>query len=544
MPFNSITFLIFFILVYTIYRILPLNAQNVFLLVASYIFFGWWDIRFLVLIFFSTSLDFACGLLIADGQMPRRKRLGISSGIALSAFFFLVVPWNQLSLERTSLESLFIRLSSWNSGWLMFAAIIFLVLIFNLLYPSFIRLENKKRRKLFLLMSIIGNLTILCLFKYFNFFLENLEAIIRGLGGNPGNLHLNIVLPVGISFYTFMTMSYTIDVYKGRLAPAKKFIEYALFVAFFPKLLAGPIERATNFLPQITTKRTVDTEHSIRGLQQILYGLFKKIVIADGVAKSVSSVFGATYQLSWADAIMGTLLFTVQIYCDFSGYSDIATGTANLLGFNLMRNFNFPYFARNPSEFWGRWHISLSSWFRDYVFFPLGGPYGSTLRWIRNVLITFFITGLWHGAAWNYVLWGLYHGVLLCLHRLRETLRAGKKRSKNPLKKAGSIVSFFILTSLGWILFRSGSFNQITDIFRALVNDIGNLKLNVDMPTKAAIIGFPLFFILESLGNKFRGKGLDEVYSIPIWTAADAAMIFLIILGLSNVPAGFIYFVF
>jgi D-alanyl-lipoteichoic acid acyltransferase DltB (MBOAT superfamily) len=237
-------------------------------------------------------------------------------------------------------------------------------------------------------MSITGNLAILCLFKYFNFFLENIEAIIRGFGWNPGHLYLNIVLPVGLSFYTFMTMSYTIDVYKKRLTPTKKFHEYALFVAFFPKLLAGPIERAANFLPQIAGKRTITADHFIRGAQQILYGFFKKIVIADGVAKSVSGVFGATYQLSWADAIVGTLLFSFQIYCDFSGYSDIAIGTANLLGFNLMQNFNFPYFARNASEFWGRWHISLSTWFRDYVFFPLGGPYGRTIRWIRNVLIT------------------------------------------------------------------------------------------------------------------------------------------------------------
>lgn len=544
MPFNSIAFLVYFILVYTTYRFLSHRAQNVFLLVASYIFFGWWDIRFLFLIIFSTSLDFACGLMIADGQIPRRKRLGISSAVVLSAFFFLVVPWNQLSPDGAGPKFILLRPFSWNAGWLIFAAIVFLVLISNLLYPRYVRRENQKRRKFFLLMSIIGNLTILCLFKYFNFFLENLEAIVRGLGGNPGSLHLNIVLPVGISFYTFMTMSYTIDVYKGRLAPAKKFYEYALFVAFFPKLLAGPIERATNFLPQITAKRIISTDHFIRGFQQILYGLFKKIVIADGVAKSVSGVFGATYQLSWADAVVGTLLFTFQIYCDFSGYSDIATGTANLLGFDLMRNFNFPYFARNPSEFWGRWHVSLSSWFRDYVFFPLGGPYGSTLRWIRNVLITFFVTGLWHGAAWNYVLWGLYHGILLCVHRLKETLRAGKKRSRNPLKSATSIVFFFILTSLGWILFRSRSFDQIMDIFRVLVNDIGNLKLNIEMPTKATLIGFPLFLILESLGNRFRGKRLDEVFPIPIWTAVYAAMIFLIILGLSNVPAGFIYFVF
>jgi alginate O-acetyltransferase complex protein AlgI len=540
MPFNSITFLLFFLLVFVIYRFLSHRAQNFFLLAASYVFFGWWDVRFLFLIIFSTALDFACGLGIADGEIPRRTRRGLAWGIILSAFAFLVVPWSQPDSSGQG----FTRIFSLDYRWIVFAGIVLLVLVFHSLYPRFIRLEGQRKRRFFLRMSLFGNLAILCFFKYFNFFLENLEGIIRILGGDPGRLHLDIVLPVGISFYTFMTMSYTIDVYKGRLAPARTFHEYALFVAFFPKLLAGPIERATNLLPQIAHKRTVQADQIVRGLQLILYGLFKKIVIADGLAMSVSDVFGATYRLSWADAAIGTFLFAIQIYCDFSGYSDIATGTANLLGFDLMRNFHFPYFARNPSEFWGRWHISLSSWFRDYVFFPLGGPYGHTFRWIRNVLITFFVTGLWHGAAWNYVLWGLYHGALLIGNRLKETLRAGRKRSKSSLKKAAAIGGFFVLTCLGWILFRSRSIGQITEIFGILLTDFGNWKLNFELPTKAALAGLPLFFVWEWLGNRYRTKRLEEVFPLPLWTAAHAAMVFLIILGLANVPEGFLYFIF
>jgi alginate O-acetyltransferase complex protein AlgI len=339
-------------------------------------------------------------------------------------------------------------------------------------------------------------------------------------------------------------MSYVIDVYKERMAPSRNFHEYALFVAFFPKLLAGPIERARNLLPQIENKRTFGDDRMSRGLQQILYGLFKKIVIADGVVKSVSDVFGGAYQLSWADAVAGTFLFALQIYCDFSGYSDVATGTAKLLGFDLMKNFNYPYFARNPSEFWGRWHISLSSWFRDYVFFPLGGPYGPTLRWVRNVLATFFVTGLWHGAAWTYILWGLYHGILLCLHRFKENLRAGKKRSKNALKKALAIASFFVLTCLGWILFRAGSVGQAFDILKVLFGDIGNMRINFEMPAKAALAGIPLFIAWEWLGNKYRSKNLDEALPVFVWTAAYASMIFLIFVGLANAPEGFLYFVF
>ena len=544
MPFNSIVFFIFFLSVYVIYRILPHKAQNVFLLIASYVFYGWWDTRFLFLIILSTSLDFSCGLVINEGSIPRKQRLGISAGVILSALFFLVVQWKGFNLAAPLTGLAWVRLFSWKTGWIVFSGVVLLVIVFNLLSPQITRLEAPKRRKLFLLLSIFGNLSILCFFKYFNFFLENFEAILRVIGLNPGRLHLDIILPVGISFYTFMTMSYVIDVYKGRISPAKKVHEYALFVAFFPKLLAGPIERAANFLPQIASKRTIQSDDLIRGFQQIVYGLFKKIVIADGVAKSVSAVFGATYKLSWADAIVGTLAFAFQIYCDFSGYSDIAIGTANLLGFKLMKNFNFPYFARNPSEFWGRWHISLSSWFRDYVFFPLGGPYGSTYRWIRNVLLTFLITGLWHGAAWTFVLWGLYHGIMLCVHRGKESLLAGKKRSKSRLKKAVSIFFFFILTCLGWILFRAHSLGQALDILRVLLKDIGNMKLGVEMPTYTALLGFPVFIILELLGNNSRGKRLDEILSLPVWTAAYAAMIFLITLGLANVPTGFIYFVF
>lgn len=544
MTFNSIIFLAFLLVVYTIYRILPHKAQNVFLLIASYVFYGWWDARFIFLIIIATCLDFTCSLMIREGSITRRQRFAISSWIVIGAFSFLVIQWNGLGHEVHKSQSAWNQLFSWKMGGVLFFIITFLTIMINLFYRKISSIEMQKKRKIFLIASITGNLAILGFFKYFNFFIDNLAVMIRSLGLNPTSLHLNILLPIGISFYTFMTMSYTIDVYRGRLAPTKKLYEYAIYLAFFPKILAGPIERAVNFLPQITEKRQIRADQIVSGLHQILYGFFKKIVIADGVAKTVSDVFGATYQVSWIDAVVGTVLFTFQIYCDFSGYSDIAIGTARLFGFDLMRNFHFPYFARNPSEFWGRWHISLSSWFRDYVFFPLGGPYGSAFRWIRNILLTFFVTGLWHGAAWNYVLWGLYHGIMLCVHRVKESLRTTKKRSKSPLKNIVSILIFFILTSLGWVLFRSHSIGQIKAIFRVLFFDIGNLNLNAAMPTHAALLGLPLFVIIEFIGYNSHGKRLDKVLPMFVWTAAYAAMIFLIILGLTNVPSTFIYFVF
>jgi D-alanyl-lipoteichoic acid acyltransferase DltB (MBOAT superfamily) len=476
--------------------------------------------------------------------MNKKQRFTVSFWIVFSAFFFIVVQWGKIHSYLDKTKFSWTELFSWKPGWLIFFGICLVTLAVNLIYVKLVSLEASRKRRVFLILSISGNLAILGFFKYFGFFIENLEEIIRSLGLNPLGFHLHIVLPVGISFYTFQTMSYTIDIYRRKLTPTSRFNDYALYVAFFPKLLAGPIERAVNLLPQIAEKRHLKIGQTARGLHLILYGLFKKVVIADGVAKTVIEVFGANFQISWTDAVAGTFFFAIQIYCDFSGYSDIAIGTANLFGFDFMRNFNFPYFARNPSEFWSRWHISLSSWFRDYVFFPLGGPYGSTFRWIRNVLVTFFVTGLWHGAAWNYVFWGLYHGILLCLHRIKESLRISRKRARHPIIKTISIFFFFVLTCLGWIIFRSTTIGQIKDIFATILFHTGNFKLNASLPTPTALLGFPLLMIMELTGFISHGKRLDEVLPLPIWTAAYAVMIFVLLLSLAYVPSGFIYFVF
>ena len=275
MAFNSISFFGFLLVVYAIYRALPHKAQNIFLLIASYIFYGWWDARFIFLIIMATCLDFSCCLMIHEGSIIKRQRFTISSWIIISAFSFLVVQWNKLSYGAHKSLSAGDVLFSWKMGWILFIIITFLTIIINLFYGKISRSGVQKKRKIFLVFSIIGNLTILGFFKYFNFFIDNFTVIIRSLGLNPASLHLNILLPVGISFYTFMTMSYTIDVYHDRLTPANKLYEYALFVAFFPKILAGPIERAVNFLPQIIEKRKIRTDQIVSGLHQILFGFFK-----------------------------------------------------------------------------------------------------------------------------------------------------------------------------------------------------------------------------------------------------------------------------
>ncbi|MEQ9581622.1 MAG: MBOAT family O-acyltransferase, partial [Arenibacter sp.] len=353
MLFNSIDFAFFLPLVFLLYWFFTKNNlkyQNILIVFASYLFYGWWDWRFLSLIIFSTLVDFSIGNLLRN--------------------------------ER-----------------------------------------NITKRKIYLWTSIVVNLGFLGFFKYYNFFIESFTEAFSFFGNNIEGDRLNIILPVGISFYTFQTLSYTIDVYKEKLEPTKDIIAFTAFVSFFPQLVAGPIERATNLLPQFYKRREFNYALAIDGLRQILWGLFKKIVIADNCAKYANLIFNNSDDYSGSTLIMGALFFTFQIYGDFSGYSDIAIGTSRLFGFNLMQNFAFPYFSRDIAEFWRRWHISLSTWFRDYLYIPLGGSRGGTWMKIRNTFIIFIVSGFWHGANWTFVIWGflnaLYFLPLLLLNKNR-----------------------------------------------------------------------------------------------------------------------------
>ena len=312
-----------------------LRLQNTLLVLASYVFYGWWDWRFLSLIALSTIVDFFAGKAIA-------------------------------------------------------------------------RSASKSRAKLFLAFSLITNLGLLAYFKYANFFIESWIEAWAGVGVEMHASSLNIILPVGISFYTFQTLSYSIDVYKRKMEPTKDIIAFFSFISFFPQLVAGPIERATNLLPQFYKKRNFDYLNAVDGLKQILWGLFKKVVIADNCAIIVNDIFANYASYSGSTLILGAIFFAFQIYGDFSGYSDIAIGTARLFGFNLMQNFAFPYFSRDIAEFWRRWHISLSTWFRDYLYIPLGGNRVVKWRWYYNLFITFLVSGFWHGASWTFLAWGAF----------------------------------------------------------------------------------------------------------------------------------------
>jgi alginate O-acetyltransferase complex protein AlgI len=315
-----------------------------------------------------------------------------------------------------------------------------------------------------LLSSIAINLSILGFFKYFNFFADSFLSVLNIVGIQSDPIALRILLPVGISFYTFQTMSYVIDVYRKDLPPVKNFFDYALYLSFFPQLVAGPIERATHLVPEVIYPRTIKLEQVNAGLFLILWGFFKKMVVADNVAKIANQIFNSYEQYQGLDILVGILAFTIQIYCDFSGYSDIARGLAKLMGFELMVNFKLPYFALNPSDFWSRWHISLSTWLRDYLYIPLGGNRRGNFNTHRNLFITMLLGGLWHGAAWNFVIWGAFQGFILIVYRIfdKSSDYLDPLSGKYPYARIfGKMFLMFILTNIGWVIFRSSSVNQI-----------------------------------------------------------------------------------
>ncbi|RKR05365.1 D-alanyl-lipoteichoic acid acyltransferase DltB (MBOAT superfamily) [Flavobacterium sp. 90] len=328
--------------------------------------------------------------------------------------------------------------------------------------------KTEKAKKFWFWLSISVNLGFLGVFKYYNFFIESFSEVLNGVGLKFDVWTLKIILPVGISFYTFHGLSYVIDIYKNRIKAEKNFIDYSLFVSFFPLLVAGPIERATHLLPQIQKKRTFDYANAVDGLRQILWGLFKKIVIADQCAEYANQIFNGSETYSGSDHVLGAIFFTFQIYGDFSGYSDIALGTARLFGIELLRNFAFPYFSRDIAEFWRRWHISLSTWFRDYLYIPLGGSKGSMLMKVRNVFIIFIVSGLWHGANWTFVVWGLLNALYIMpsilLNSNRNNLEIVAKGKYLPsLKDVLAIVTTFGLTVFAWIFFRAESLNRAVE---------------------------------------------------------------------------------
>ena len=487
MLFNSIQFAVFLPIVFLLYWFVfdrfiskskhQLRLQNIFIVVSSYVFYGWWDWRFLLLIAFTSFCSWGSGMLIGKAQ-------------------------------------------------------------------------TKKRAKTWMWFNIILNLGILALFKYYNFFVVEFAQLFHL---STEGLLIKVILPVGISFYTFQALSYSIDIYRGKIELTKDIVAFFAFISFFPQLVAGPIERASSLLPQFLKKREFDYDTAMEGMRQILWGLFKKLLIANNCAYAVDSVFylHSRTPIPGSDLLLAAILFSFQIYADFSGYSDIAIGTAKLFGIKLSRNFNNPYFSRNVSEFWRRWHISLMSWFRDYVYIPLGGNQRSKLRTIINVFVVFLLSGMWHGANWTFIVWGLYHAALflptVLMGRKSQSDIVAKGRILPSLKEMGQMFFTFCLVLFGWILFRSESISDFVQYCEELCQ-MGTLRacyrLFIQSDIWPKMVFIIIMLVVEWLQrDKEHGLVLDKMKPWLRWVIC-----FIIVLMIScftdNEIGSFIYFQF
>lgn len=468
MLFTSIEFFVFLPLVFALYWLLNRNTrlQNLLVVVASYLFYGWWDWRFLLLIAFTSLCSYFSGLLIGSGR------------------------WKKTAM------------------WC----------------------------------NIVVNLAILGLFKYYDFFASEFAQM---FGMQPDSVTLHLVLPVGISFYTFQALSYSIDVYRGKLEPTRDVVAFFAYVSFFPQLVAGPIERATNLLPQFQQQRQFDYLMAVDGVRQMLWGFFKKVVVADNCAVYVDEIWNNVSGESSLNLIMAAGLFSIQIYCDFSGYSDIAIGCAKLFGIRLMRNFNVPYFSRDIAEFWRRWHISLTTWFRDYVYIPLGGSRVSKWKVVRNTFVIFLVSGFWHGANWTFLLWGAFHALLflplILLGKNRKyTDNVAQERLLPNVKELCQMLLTFVLAAFGWILFRSQSIGEAVSFIGGIFTG-GFGEANFPMRTFC----FVALLLVVEWGQRKREHGLDMTgvrSGVARYACYLVTLVLIFVFGVFNET--FIYFQF
>jgi D-alanyl-lipoteichoic acid acyltransferase DltB (MBOAT superfamily) len=417
-------------------------------------------------------------------------------------------------------------------------------------YFSAIQIEKsktQKERQFWLWLCVSLNIGFLGIFKYYNFFASSFSDLLNTIGFHTDPLLLNIILPVGISFYTFHSLSYIIDIYFKRIKSEKNFIDYSLFVSYFPLLVAGPIERATHLLPQLKVKREFDLEKAKEGIYQIIWGLVKKVVIADTCAMYANAVFDNYNSMNSLSLILGAVYFAFQIYGDFSGYSDIALGTSKLFGIDLLKNFDFPYFSRDIAEFWRKWHISLTTWFRDYIYIPLGGSRGSKLFQIRNVFIIFLVSGFWHGASWTFIAWGLINALyfipLLVLNRNRNNLDAFKiSFNLESLRILLNIIITFSITCLAWIFFRAKTIHDAISYIKRMFTDLhfAPQYFNFERYNYEIIIMILLFVIVE-WNNRYKIEPLSGKYS---WLKVSLSIMAIIALGIFTDYKNFIYFQF
>jgi len=479
MFFNSLNYAFFLPIIFICYWFFSFKSyriQNIQLLLASYVFYAFWDWRFLFLLMFSTLLDYFTGLQIHASTSKQNKRI-----------------------------------------WLT--------------------------------ISVITNLGFLCFFKYYNFFSSSFAILLGHFGLISHASTLSLILPVGISFYTFHGLSYVFDIYNEKIKPRTNIIDYSLFVSFFPLLVAGPIERATHLLPQVEKPRTFDYSKTLNGLRQILWGLFKKMVIADNCAEIANKIFDHSTPYNGSALAIGAIFFSFQIYGDFSGYTDIALGTARLLGFELLQNFSYPYFSRDIAEFWRRWHISLSSWFRDYLYYPLGGSRGGKWQKIRNTFIIFLVSGFWHGANWTFVAWGAFHAIcflpLLLFNRNRSNIEiVAKGRVFPSIKDIFNMSLTFSLITIGLVIFRSNSIPDAFHFIRGIASRSFFQIPNLNMPWSLIFV-LMVFIFIEWCGREaeFAISKIPDSWPRIVRWFFYYALIFAIFYCTGNVHQ-FIYFQF
>lgn len=491
MLFNSLEFLVFLPIVFVLYWFVfqKREWQNLLIVIASYVFYGWWDWRFLFLIAFTSVCSYYSGLLI-EYYRGRENEEG-----------------------------------------------------------------GKRRQRLVCAANLILNFLILGVFKYYNFFADSLAQLVWSLFHYQLDwVTLNVILPVGISFYTFQALSYTIDVYRKDVPVTKNIIEFCAFISFFPQLVAGPIERAKNLLPQFQRDRHFDYVQAVDGCRQMLWGFFKKVVIADSCASDLNPLWDSYADYSGVSLWLLALLFTFQIYCDFSGYSDIAIGCSRLFGIRLLSNFNYPYLSRSIPEFWRRWHISLMTWFRDYVYIPLGGSRCAQWKVIRNTFIVFGVSGLWHGANWTFVVWGLYHGTLIVLYKLlhvntkdKDILAAGRRLPS--LKELSRVVVTFGLAVVGWVIFRAENISQAWDfVSRMFLTAFDDFHPRLG--SISTFIAILLLMIVEYLQRdkvhvlQFSSGNRLFRYAVARWTVYLAMLVAIFYFYFNTVSQEFIYFQF
>ncbi|HEX8550275.1 MAG TPA: MBOAT family O-acyltransferase [Abditibacteriaceae bacterium] len=474
MTFTTPTFLIFLAITFLSYWSLPRRAQNWLILAASLLFYGWWDWRFLFLLFFNAGIDYYAALKIAET-------------------------------------------------------------------------EDARKRKTWLLVSLVSNLGVLGFFKYFNFFADSFARAGATIGLNSDPIVLRVILPVGISFFTFQALSYTIDVYRKQMHPVRDMVAYFGFICFFPHMVAGPIQRATHLLVQFEHKREWNAELAADGVRQMLWGVFKKMVIADNLAKIVNEAYGNIGSASGWQLLIATYAFAFQIYCDFSGYTDIAIGCARLFGFDMTRNFAYPYFSRSIPEFWRRWHISLSTWFREYLYIPLGGNRVPTWRKHFNVLVVFLASGLWHGANWTFIVWGLIHGLLFLLpiwgRDDKTDAPPGGERRFPTLRDGLAMLATFHLVCFAWIFFRAASVGEAFQIIQRIGLDLFSGQWSKP-PGTGALVLIAVLLTIEWVQRAKRHPLEIQTWPRPARWALYYAVVLLVLVRAELGYTPFIYFQF